>query len=61
MKAISAATPAATHSFPIAIAACKIAPVEIPAKIPSTSNNSRTRLTESSAPTEKRRVITDAS
>ena len=50
-----------TASCATASAACRIAPVEKPAKMPSTSTSCRVRSTASRVPTEKRRVSTVAS
>jgi hypothetical protein len=61
MKAMSAGTPAFTALAAMASAACRIAPVEMPAKIPSASSSSRVRRTASRGPTEYLVVSTDAS
>ena len=58
---MSAFCPALTALFAMPRAACKIAPVEIPAKMPSRSSSSRVRATASSGPTENLVVRTDSS
>ena len=58
---MSARSPAATARSATPSAACRIAPVEMPAKIPSVSISSRVRRIASREPTEKRVVSTESS
>ena len=58
---MSARSPALTDLAAWPRAACRIAPVEMPAKMPSASSSSRVRRTASRGPTEKRASIRDAS
>ena len=53
------ALPALTALAAWPSAACRIAPVEMPAKMPSSSSSSRTRRTASRGPTENRESISD--
>ena len=61
MNAMSARSPAACALAAIASAACRAAPVEIPAKIPSLSSSSLVRRSASAEETENRVVRTEGS